>query len=52
VYHIHQKQDNIPEPMPQDIIPPPVIYTDLYGFDVSDRADGIRMKDKTLPLHL
>ena len=49
VDEIHQKQDNIPEPIPQDIKPPPVIYTDLYGFDVSDRADGIRIKDKTLP---
>jgi hypothetical protein len=50
--HIEEQQNKVPEPLPQNqpVEPDVNIKSDILGFKVKDKFDGLKMKNKTLPL--
>ncbi len=50
--HIEEQQNKVPEPLPQNqpVEPDINIKSDVLGFKVKDKFDGLKMKNKTLPL--
>jgi len=49
--HIEEQQNKVPEPLPQNqpVEPDVNVKSDILGFKVKDKFDGLKMKKKTLP---
>ena len=47
---MYNNQNEVPEPIPQNTSPKKPVVKDLYGFEINDKYDGIKMKNKTMPI--